>query len=290
MNNKLDFESSTLQTIFDKDEFNNFEKIVQHTAMEFPEIQGVLITGSLVQRIRLPNPVEPIEMTPIQKAYGNIVCRSRLRFFPQLDSDLDVWLLIDDLKIHSELYKKLDERALELINWYSAQKNLDIGAWIDKKHEAFDAYYKQVSLYPSSWTENNEVPYFAIGFKETLVDNIGAELKSARDRIKHFFTKQYPRKFLQVRAYTSQIFNLRPEKIFLKDNLIDRTPFAYYLRDWLDLQNNCIIIYTNKEKNQQIYPFDENGRIPGQEIAESIGWTDRHSNYCTYQMKERMKQ
>ena len=279
MQKRLEFNNSTLQSLFDEREFKRFSGIIRETAQDFPEIQGVLITGSLVQYVRLPNRQNGYKLNSMQKAYEDIVCRSRRKFFPHLDSDLDIWLLIDDIKGNDFVPKELDDKALELIDWYAKQKTLDLKEWIDKKHEAFDVFYKQVLLYPKSWTKKNEIPYYGWGFKETLVDNIGCGLKPVRDRIKGFFSKNYPRDFLEVRAFPSSVFNLRPEKITLDDGEVDRTPFPYYMKDWLDSERNCVVLYRRKDNKEAIYPFDEGGVVLGQRVADEIGWDYRHVVY-----------
>lgn len=280
----LTFEKSTLQLLMDRSEFDIFCEIISRTASEHAEVRGVLLTGSLIQRLRLPNSTDGISAvkTPWQSAYEEIVSRSRRKLFPHPDADLDVWLLIEDRESRMDVCQTLDDRALDLVKWYAKKKSADPAAWIRLKHRAFDEFYKQEAWFPRSWVASNPLPYYAWSFKETVIDRIGANLQACRGRIKNCFRKKYPTEFLELRAFPQAVFNVRPEKIALASGTLDRTPFAYYLKDWLDLEQNCLVVYTKPRAIDLIYPFNPAGRVLGQKIADQIKWDHRRIDYSLF--------
>jgi ABC-type oligopeptide transport system ATPase subunit len=275
-NVKLEFEQSFLQSLFTREEFNLFKNIVRETASEFPDIKGVLITGSLVKQIYLPDCIQKPQGKGLQRAYQEIIFRYGRKYFPHPKSDLDMWLLIDDIQT-CKIAEYLDSCTVDLLKWYASQKSPDFSEWIDKKHKYYDPYYKKSYLYPESWNRDNIMPYLGSSFKEILVSNINNRLKTVRNRIENFFLKNYPDDFLEVRAYPSSVFNLRPEPLILSNGRVDRTPFAYYLKDWLDLEKNCMVLYRRDNMSPTIYPFDKNGVIRGQRIADFINWYPKGS-------------
>ena len=285
MNNEhLSFEKSTLQLLLDRSEFDIFCEIISRTASEHPEILGVLLTGSLVQRLKLPNPADGVGIvtTPLQGAYQEIVSRSRRKLFPHPDADMDVWLLIEDADNRTDVSQTLDSRAIDLVKWYARKGNGDLARWIRLKHRAFDEFYKKPALFPKTWVASNPTPYYAWGFKENVIDRIGANLQPFRNKIKNFFRKKYPTEFLELRAFPQSVFNLRPEKIKVGTGLLDRTPFAYYLKDWLDVEQNCIVVYTKSNTPELIYPFRPAGRVLGQRVADEVGWDHTRINYTLF--------
>jgi hypothetical protein len=273
---RLEFERSMLQSVFTREEFDAFSNTVRETAFKFPEIQGVLVGGSLVRQISLPVHIPSPQGEGLKRAYQEIIFRYGRKYFPHPGSDLDIWLLIDDVEKADKIASHLDSRTLGLLEWYASQRRPDLYEWIGKKREVYDAYYKQSYLYPRSWNRRNEIPYHGMAFKESLVDNIGCSLRYVRDRTEGFFLKSYPDEFLEVRAYPSAVFNLRPEPLVLSNGSVDRTPFAYFLKDWIDLEENCMVLYRREDGAPVIYPFDQNGVIRGQKIAEFIKWDPKH--------------
>lgn len=272
----MDFEDSTLQILFSLDEFSTFSEIVNDICKKLPDIHGVLLTGSLVQRFKLPNPPKRYQsLTNEAIAYEKIRYRAKRKLFPHPQSDLDIWILTASAGGLENVPRTLDSRALELLDWYAKQEAPNMKTWISMKHERFDEFYKKEYLYTNSWREYNEVPYFAWGFKENLIDRIGCDLKNTREKINYYFQKSYPKEFLEVRAYPNIVFNLRPEKIII-DNKEDRTPFVYYMKDLLDHENNCIVLYARDDVSPLIYPFAEDGIALGEAVAQTIGWKSHY--------------
>lgn len=288
MTEHLIFQTSNLQTVFKPDEFELFREIICRTASEYPDILGVLVTGSLVQRVLLPKPTgEPISSpSPEHAAYQKMVSRSRRKLFAHNDADLDIWLLTQDAPGTGDLRQTLDAKAIALLKWYAQHGDNDVEKWIARKHEAFDAYYKKDEFYPQSWVASSPLPHYASGFREGVVDRIGVNLQDFRSRVKVHLRKKYPADFLELRAFPMALFNLRPEKIALESGRLDRTPFAYYLKDWLDLEQNCIVLYTKKDTKDLIYPFDPSGRVPGQALADTIGWKHTDINYTLFRDRD----
>lgn len=274
MNTHLTFQDSTLKKLFNPDEFELFCEIIRHTASEYSEILGVLVTGSFVQRLQLPLPSGNASSNRSSEhaVYERIVSRTRRKFSTHPGSDLDIWVLTEDAPETANIWQTLDAKAIALVRWYAQHGEDDVMKWIMRKHEAFDAYYKKDDFYPATWVSSSPLPHLALGFRECIVDRIGNHLGDFRHRVMIHMQKPYPTKFLEVRAFPKALFNLRPEKIAVTPENLDRTPFAYYLKDWLDLEENCIVLYTKEGATELIYPFDTNGRVPGQALADAVGW------------------
>ena len=274
MNTHLTFQDSTLKKLFNPDEFEMFCEVIRRTASEYSEILGVLVMGSFVERLQfpLPNGEASATRSPEHAVYERIVSRTRRKFSTHPGSDLDIWVLTEDAPETVDVWQTLDAKAIALVRWYAQQGEDDINKWITRKHEAFDAYYKKDDFYPTTWVTSSPLPHLALGFREGIVDRIGTHLQDFRSRVRVHMQKMYPTKFLELRSFPKALFNLRPEKIALAPGHLDRTPFAYYLKDWLDLEQNCIVLYTKEGATDLIYPFDPNGRVPGQALADAIGW------------------
>ncbi|MEW5896074.1 MAG: hypothetical protein AB1668_00105 [Nanoarchaeota archaeon] len=83
MVNAITFEQSTLQLLFSREEYNQFKEIITDLCLTFPDIIGAFITGSLTQKIDLPDPPAPGEnLGNLAKAYASIVGRTRRKLFP----------------------------------------------------------------------------------------------------------------------------------------------------------------------------------------------------------------
>ena len=281
---KLTFDDSTLKLIFERAEFETFCEILSYTAAEYPEILGILVTGSLVQRLQLPNPSSERQtpLTPMQNAYQEIVSRARRKFFPHPDADLDIWLLMEDGDGCADVPRILESKAIELVRWYAEHGPGDLGKWVSLKQRAFGDFYKKEAFFPKSWVASNPLPYYAWAFKETMVERIGANLHGFRNRIRTFFRKKFPTEFLELRAFPKAVFNLRPEKIEMESGKLDRTPFCYYLKDWLDLEQNCIVIYTKPGAPDLIYPFSSEGPVLGKALADAVSWKHTDINYTLF--------
>src|SRR3989344_8040756 len=93
MVNPLSFEQSTLQLLFSQEEYCQFREIVAELCSAFPDIKGAFMTGSLTQKIGLPDPPASNEdLGELARAYASIVGRTRRKLFPHIDSDLDFWI------------------------------------------------------------------------------------------------------------------------------------------------------------------------------------------------------
>ena len=144
MVNAITFEQSTIQLLFSKEEYCQFVEVVAELCSTFPDIKGAFITGSLTQKIGLPDPPASNENSgDLAKAYASIVGRTRRKLFPHIDSDLDFWILTEEQESNERIPNILCERALDLLHWYSSQSDeVDLVEWIHLKRQAFDEFYK----------------------------------------------------------------------------------------------------------------------------------------------------
>ncbi len=283
MVNAIDFEQSTLQLLFSKEEYRQFREIAVDLCLTFPDIKGAFITGSLTQKIGLPDPPASNEdLGDLAKAYASIVGRTRRKLFPHIDSDLDFWILTNEQEGNERIPDILCERALDLLHWYSSRGNeVDLVEWIHLKRQAFDEFYKKPFLYSQRWMASSPNPAHAIGFKKALEEKIGNSLPKLRAKIDYYFRKIFPDQFIETRSFPPSVFNLKTERIPVM-NSEDRTPFPFYLRDWVDLERNCLILYSSDNNTSLIYPFNPEGVVPGEKIATSINWTPRHIDFLLY--------
>ena len=283
MVNPLSFEQSTLQLLFSQEEYCQFREIVAELCSAFPDIKGAFMTGSLTQKIGLPDPPASNEdLGELARAYASIVGRTRRKLFPHIDSDLDFWILTEEQDGNERIQPILNERALDLLQWYSSQGDeVDMVEWIHLKRRAFDEFYKKPFLYSDRWLATSSNPAHAIGFKAALEEKIGKSLPKLRAKIDYYFRKGSLGQFIETRSFPASVFNLKTEKIPIM-NSEDRTPFPFYLRDWVDLERNCLILYSSGDTTSLIYPFNPNGVVPGEKIATSINWTPRHIDSVLY--------
>ena len=250
MADATEFEQSTLQLLFSKEEYRQFKEIVADVCSTFPDIKGAFITGSLTQKMGLPDPPAPNEdLDDLAKAYASIVGRTRRKLFPHIDSDLDFWILTEEQEGNERIPSILCERALDLLQWYSSHgERVDLVDWIHLKRQAFDEFYKKPFLYSKRWLVTSQNPAHAIGFKKALEERIGDYLPKLRAKIDYYFRKSFPGQFIETRSFPSSVFNLKTERIPVMDTE-DRTPFPFYLRDWVDLERNCL----NPLSEQEIF-------------------------------------
>lgn len=287
MANHLRFKESSLQLILSLEEFDILRELIRETCSEFPDIDGVLLTGSLVQRLCLPPPPKENDLGSFAKAYADVVGRTRRKLFPHLDSDLDFWILTEEQEGNAQTQEITCDLAYDLLEWYSKQKKVDLAEWIYRKKQAFGKYYKKNYLYSARWIKENPKPYNASGFKEKLEEKVCKLLPEAVKKINYYFRKKIPGDFLETRCFPPSVFNLKTERISIQD-YEDRTPFPFYIRDWVDIERNCLIMYSS-EKPNLIYPFNSEGVVPGENLAKKIGWTSRHVDFVLYKEGSKIK-
>lgn len=268
--------------LLNKAEFQQLKDCTIESASLFDDIEGVLITGSLVQKIQLPEPPKCPQLSELAQTYAKIVGRTRRKLFPHIDSDFDFWIMTKEQPGNEHLSTYLDEKALQLIKWYSEQKTVDLAEWIYKKKEAFGHIYKQPFLYSKEWNDcSGVIPSHSEGFKSVLVDEIKNRIPSLVDKVSYYFRKGIPGDFLETRSFPASTFNLKPEKIMV-DGCENKTPFPFYIRDWIDIDRNCIVLYTKQDSKDMIYPFNPNGHVPGENIAKALNWTPHHIDHVLY--------
>ncbi len=275
------FKDSTLQMLLNEDEFEELKNSTIFVASRFEDIEGVFITGSLVQKIQLPEPPTNPNLSKLARAYAEIVGRTRRKLFPHIDSDFDFWILTKEQPGNERLSEYLDSKAIELLSWYAEQDKVDLAEWIYRKRQAFDDIYKQPFLYSEQWNASNPVPSNAEGFRSALETEIGEKLPSLVAKVSYYFRKSIPGEFIETRAFPTSVFNLKTERIPV-GGYEDRTPFPFFIRDWVDKDRNCILLYARSNAENLIYPFNPEGYIPGENLAKAIGWAPRHVDHVLY--------
>jgi hypothetical protein len=273
---KLEYQESNLSDFMKNNEFEVFSDIVQNIGISYPALNGILMTGSVVQRRGLHETYNTLTENPLQAAYNVVAWRNKKKERPSPQSDMDIWILTHDPDIEDggTITNTINQRAIELLQWLSERPNYNINEWINLKKTAFGQYYKQLYLYPPKWLERNPTdPWRARGLRDEIVRNVTTYLPHWVERMNSYFEKQMSGRFLEIRAFPHSTFHLRPEKIRVNGEVVDNSPFAYYLKDWIDLEKNCLVLYGNDTAT--CYPFQENGEIPGQAIKDAIN----HSTY-----------
>jgi hypothetical protein len=272
MINQLKFEESTTQTLFRQEEFNQFKRMVTDVAEKYPDITGILLTGSLCQRQDIHKVMPCFDKSNLLlNAYMNIAYRCKRKSGPGVNSDLDMWLCTKEPIFGEDVKRYLNKETVSLLQWYSKREKLAVGEWIDKKHEAYDGYYKCDDLYSTRWSDQNGGdPSSAIGFKKELVSKLEKDMPSFLKRVEKGFTKNVYGDFIEARAFPPCVFNLRPEKL-MNAGISDRTPFGYYLPDWVNPVMNCQTLYIEGNNSSRLpYPFNPLGNIPGAYILKRI--------------------
>lgn len=269
----MNLEETSIQAMFDKDEFTTFREIVVELCSKYESIQGALMLGSLVQRLQLPLPTVGSERGSYERAYNLIRNKGRRRPFPTVESDLDIWICTSDPDNANEIKAKLNERAINLISWLAENHDMHHShEWINLKQDSFGEYYKHKFLYDDAWQRVcNSAPWEAKVLVDELVVKVERYLPNVSTRINHYFSKKLRTGFFEVRAYPSCTFNLRPEEITLGGSE-DKTPFPRIMdEEWLSESHNCFVLYVKPgEENRLIYPFNLHGERLGQQIANFI--------------------
>src|SRR6185369_15717542 len=162
------------------------------------DIQGVVITGSLTQRLRLPDPEETIYLNKHDQAYSLIENKGRRRVFPSKTSDLDVWVCLKDPDGIGDVRAVLESSAIELLCWLAENQHLhQTKEWVARKEAAFDRFYKQAYMYSAKWNEqNSRLPWRGSALKKQIVEALEHSMPSLVKRINHHFDKKVPGEFI----------------------------------------------------------------------------------------------
>ncbi len=268
----LELEQSTLQALFNPQEFRDFSGIISEVCARHPDVQGVVITGSLTQRLRLPEPPDGHFENPYQEAYSLIERPGRRRIFPSATSDLDVWVCLKDPDDIGDVKLALETRAIELIKWLADHQGLyPTAEWALLKQQAFDAFYKQAYMYSHVWNElNPQYPWRGGHLKREIIRELQGSMPSLIARINHHFTKGIPGQFIELRALPASTFNLRPDENII-DGVEDKSPFPRIIERLLDMDRNCFVLFiSNTGQEEMIYPFNMDGERLGQGILDFI--------------------
>lgn len=263
---------TAMQSLFNESEFSDFKGIIKEVCEQNEDIQGVVITGSLTQRLRLPDPDETSYLNKYDEAYSLIENKGRRRVFPSKTSDLDVWVCLKDPDGLGDVKTALESRAIELLCWLADnQHRHNTSEWIARKQAAFDKFYKQAYMYSAQWNaQNPKMPWRGSTLKREIVEALQHSMPSLVARINYHFDKKIPGEFIELRAFPASTFNLRVEELFI-DGAVDKTPFPFILERLLDMQRNCFVLYVSeKGLDRMIYPLNEDGERLGNSILNFI--------------------
>jgi hypothetical protein len=139
------------------EELSDFQDVITEVCERNNEIKSVLMTGSLTQRLRLPDPIHEDFDSKYEAAYSLIEKKSRRRIYPSRTSDLDIWVCLKNPEgIEADVEAIIESRGIELIKWLADNVSLyPTDKWAELKMQAFGEFYKQVYMYSAAWNASN---------------------------------------------------------------------------------------------------------------------------------------
>lgn len=270
----IELRESVLQALVNEREFQDVKDIVKEVCEQDEDVLGVLITGSLTQRLRLNDPENPTYRNAYEAAYGRILNKARRRIFPSRTSDLDVWVMTADpydTDRATEIKETIQDRSIDIITWLANNPDAHDQRWISKKSIAFDEFYKQPSMYSPRWLERNpKYPWRGGAIKRHITTQLETHMGDFIARINHNFEKRIPGEFIELRAYPPSVFNLRPEDVLIQGQ-IDKTPFPFPMDDLLRADDNCFVLYAkSSDIDGLIYPFNPEGPVLNKRLKDFV--------------------
>ncbi len=266
-------ETMPIQALIDPSEWVTLHEKTQEIAADYPDITGVIAIGSLIQCPRPPaRYLEQRRPGELGAAYDSVRNAGRRKLFPGQNSDLDIWVALNDTPQSAAAETAVSRAGIGLIEAL-ANGTVERGTqqWHYKKRSAFTGNYKNTDFYTSRFTEANssDAPWMAADFKQRLEASIVANIPDFVDRVNRFTTKKIPGDFLEVRAYPESVYNLRPDQVMMDGGILDREPFPQIGDDqWISPQDLSTILYAGDKS--EIYPFVSDGRMVGQEMHDHI--------------------
>ncbi len=263
---------STISALMNESEFSDFQHVIIDVCRSHPDIEGVVITGSLTQKLSLPQTLSTQYENPQQAAYGLIEKRQRRRIFPSATSDLDVWVCLKNPEGVADVSGIIESRAIELIDWLACNSDkYPTEEWAVQKAIAFDSFYKKTYMYTNTWMQDNPtMPWRGSKLKREITGALEANMPSLVERINYHFQKKIPGDFLELRAFPSMTFNLRPDETFI-DGVENKNPFPRIIERLLDFDRNCFVLYVSEQgRDNMVYPLNAAGKKQGQGILEYI--------------------
>ena len=285
MNNKLDYQNTAMKILLTEEEFGQFEEKVRNIGEKYQDVLGILITGSFVQDNRLPRSLEPVSMSPQAKHYFTLHTKKNRKLGVHPLSDLDVWVCTKDQYDTETITNELDKRAIAVFENYLSQPEQTTEQWLRVKEGVFEPFYKQSDLYSRAWQSNNgkEEPWMAYQLREDIKGALKETVPEIEFILNEYFEHKSLDNFLELRAYPTATFNLRPQNTTVKG--VDyRQPMPAYIKDLVNRENNCLIMYSANDQETP-YPFKEKGRQLGDSLRAYLGWTEKHQEYMRIRMK-----
>jgi hypothetical protein len=280
---QLTSSSSKLIELIGQSDYELLVQAVHDTALEFPDIIGVLAVGTFVQTDIPDGFFIPKYNTPRGRAYDSIRNPGRRRLSAGEESDLDLWICVRDTETSTLAQERVELCAIAMlselvsgtISWGSVH-------WHNKKAAIFGPYYKKKELYPPDFvTANINEPWLAHGFKMSLEARLVERIPEAIDTINKTFRKKIPGEFLEIRAFSESLFHLRPDDTIMPNTQEDRMPFPRVADDqWISPAHSSVVMYASDSVS--IYPFKPNGRILGCRISEYLRTDDFVVNSNSY--------
>ncbi len=240
---------------------------------EFPDIIGVLAVGSLIHPERVPVDFYiPQADTARGLAYESIRNPARRRSVVRKESDLDVWICVQDTEESIRAQERVENGAVALLDELVCGTMVwGTPRWHNKKKAILGPYYKQRSLYPKSFVDGNgdDEPWLAARFKKLLEERVQILLPDFVDKVNGLFAKKLPGDFLEVRAFPESLFHLRPDDTLMTNMSWDRMPFPRIANaQWISPEHSSLILFRGAAVG--IYPFIEDGRLLGEKLARHL--------------------
>jgi hypothetical protein len=239
----------------------------------FPEIVGVLAVGSLIHQEMVPGDLFiPQARTARGLAYESIRNPARRRSEVNEESDLDIWICVQDTEESARAQEPVENAAVALLDeLVSGTMVWGTPRWHNKKKAILGPYYKQRSFYPKQFVDRNgdDEPWLAARFKTMIEERIQILLPDFVDKVNSLFAKRLPGDFLEVRAFPESLFHLRPDDTLMSNMMWDRMPFPRIAdAQWISPEHSSLILYRGASVG--IYPFREDGRLLGEKLAQCL--------------------
>lgn len=276
--------SNRLARLVGSNEYELLVQAIRDTALEYPDIIGVLAVGTLVQNETPDGFFIPKYNTPRGRAYERIRNPGRRRLAVREESDLDLWICVRDTEASSAAQEQVELGALALLSEL-VSGTMDWGSvhWRNKKAATFGPYYKAQELYPQDFVIANggDQPWLARGFQKALEARIAEHIPGFMDKVNENFRKKIPGNFLEIRAYPESLFHLRPDDTMMPSTQEDRMPFPRIADEqWIGPDHSSVVMYGSDTVS--IYPFKPDGRVLGSSIATYLQIDDSISTGKSY--------
>jgi len=275
----LKYKNTNLNAIFKENEFGNITSSVQEVCKKEQDVIGVLLTGSFIQNRKLSEIKNQPHLTGSAQEYYDICMSKGRKLSHHPDSDLDVWVCTRDVYENSDTIRNIiDSGAINLLEMMASNPNASAKDFIEQTGKLFTKFYKKEFLYSNEWQRKDNLPWMARPFKQKILEAISGLAPKIKNILKEYFNRNNLDDFVELRAYPISTFNIKPHLVQHK-SIPSRNPFPYFIKDLVNLERNCIVLYADQNCSNLPYPFNENGLLLGEIIAKHIDWTKEKEEY-----------